>query len=322
MMKRFFLPFMFISICIARQDPSRIIHGIFYNSDQTHVYYGSVDLNTAQFNILNSLNINDVGNPKDSKYPVSPLTYDPNNDIVYMSAQNTENKQIILSVLNATTGALINAYHPIQNEIISLQYDIFQKQLFAYTETNEENVTQIVEIDTTNGHFKQILGTIHQAKPTHISSYCPICRKYFLIALQNNHYVYIGVNSTDGGGISWQTPINFAPISMKFDYKTFTMYTVYLNQTDKIASMVGILNRTIGGIGQVVGRISEDSNVVATSLSAYDIAENIYYSSIQLTWPYAGGVSCLNVNTTLQHWIFLPKSQYNSYGWFIKQFVH
>lgn len=89
------------------------------------------------------------------------------------------NNKTILSVINATTGHLLSTFGIISNTIISLQYDIFQKQLFAHLETNIENVTIIGEIDTTNGNLKEILEKIDNAQPTHISSYCPICRKYF-----------------------------------------------------------------------------------------------------------------------------------------------
>ncbi|CAF5164694.1 unnamed protein product, partial [Rotaria sp. Silwood1] len=113
------------------QDPPRILHGLFSDSDQTHVCYGSLNIDTSQFNIANSLNINDVGNPKNIKYPVLPLTYDPNNDVIYIAAPNNESKTI-LSVINATSGNLISTFKSISNTIISLQFDIFQKQLFAH----------------------------------------------------------------------------------------------------------------------------------------------------------------------------------------------
>ncbi|CAF1251061.1 unnamed protein product [Adineta steineri] len=322
MMKIYSLIYFSILIVISKQDSISPLHGLFYDLNQTNIYYGSINVTDGQFNIVNTLNINDVGNPKLSKYPVLPLAYDPNNDVIYISAPNNENRKPILSVINATTGLLMRMFNTIEYDIVSLQYDIFQKQLFAHIETNQENLTQIVEIDTNNGNIKQILGTIQKSKPTHISSYCPICRKYFLIAIQDNHYTYIGVNSSDGGGISWQTPIHFAPISIRFDYKTFTMYSVYINQTDQIMSLVGILNRTIGGIGQIVGTISYDSILIATQLSAFDIEQKIYYASFQADWPYSTGISTLNLNTTVQKWTFLPKSNYYSYAWFVKQFVH
>ncbi|CAF1222702.1 unnamed protein product [Adineta steineri] len=396
MMKIYSLIYFLILIVISKQDSISPLHGLFYDLNQTNIYYGSINVTDGQFNIVNTLNINDVGNPKLSKYPVLPLTYDPNNDVIYISAPNNENRKPILSVINATTGLLMRMFNTIEYDIVSLQYDIFQKQLFAHIETNQENLTQIVEIDTNNGNIKQILGTIQKSKPTHISSYCPICRKYFLIAIQDNHYTYIGVNSSDGGGISWQTPIHFAPISIRFDYKTFTMYSVYINQTDQIMSLVGILNRTIGpicrkyfliaiqdnhytyigvnssdgggiswqtpihfapisirfdyktftmysvyinqtdqimslvgilnrtigGIGEIVGTISYDSILIATQLSAFDIEQKIYYASFQADWPYSTGISTLNLNTTVQKWTFLPKSNYYSYAWFVKQFVH
>ncbi len=166
-------------------------------------------MDTVQFNIINSLSVNDVGNPQHGRYAVTPLTYDPNNDVIYMAAPNNQNKTT-LSVINVTTGSLLHTFNSIENYIISRQYDIFEKQLFAHIETDHENVTYVVETDTKNGKFKQILGTIREVKPTHISSYCPICRKHFLVAQQGNHRIYIGVNSTGGGGgISWQTPIDF-----------------------------------------------------------------------------------------------------------------
>ncbi|CAF0940428.1 unnamed protein product [Didymodactylos carnosus] len=309
------------SISEARQEPTHLVHGLFDNSDQTHVFYGSLDLDIPQFNIFNSLSINDVGDPSKGKYPVTPFTYDPNNDVAYMAAPNNQNRTI-LSVINATSGALLSNFSSIPNTIVSLQYDIFQKQLFAHTETDSENVTQVVEIDTASGNVKQILGAIRGAKPTHISSYCPICRKYFLIVLQDQDFVYLAVNTSDGGGISWEAVMNFTPVSMRFDYKTFTMYTAYINHTDDISSLVGIINRTLGGISKVVGTISDDPSLVVTSLSAYDVAENIYYASDVLSWPYSAGVSYVNVNTSQGKWIPLARDRYNSHAWFVKQFVH
>ncbi len=311
-------------MCAARpKDPSHLLHGLFSDSDKNHVHYGSFDLDISQLNIFSSLSINDVGNPKNIKYSVLPLTYDPNNDVIYMAAPDNQNKTI-LSVINASNGNLLSTFKSISNTIISLQFDIFQKELFAHIETNHENVTQIVEIDINTGKFKQILGTISQAKPTYISSYCPICRKYFLMMIEDQHFIYVGVNSSDQGGVAWKADINFSPISMRFDYKTFTMYTAYINETDKTISSIGILNRTIGGISKVVGTISDDPGFVVTSLSAYDIAENIFYASNLLTRiePSSIGVSYVNVNTSDEKDIPLPRNNVNPYGWFVKQFIH
>jgi hypothetical protein len=310
-----------ISICVAQpNDPSHILNGLFYDYNEALVRYGSLNLDIQEFNIISSLSINDVGNPLKGKYAVTPSAYDPNDDVVYMAAPNNENKTI-LSIINATTGSLLRTFNSLENYIVSLQYDIFQKQLFAHIETERENVTQVVEIDINTGKLKQILGTISQAKPTHISSYCPICRKYFLIAQQDNHRIYIGVNSTDGGGISWQTPLDFFPTTMKFDYKTFTMYTVYVNQTTD-NFLIGILNRTIGGIGKVVATITDDPNIFVTTPSAYDIAQNIFYSLTISTLPFNIGASYVNLNTSDGKVIPMPRNQYNPYAWFVKQFVH
>ncbi|CAF1252858.1 unnamed protein product [Rotaria sordida] len=312
---------MITSVYATRQDPSNVLYGLFSDSDETHVHYGLLDLDTSQFNIFSSLSINDVGNPKNVKYSVVPLTYDPNNDVVYMAAPSN-NSKTILSVINATTGNLLSTFETISNTIISLQYDIFQKQLFAHIETNFENVTLIGEIDTNNGNIKQILGTINNTKPTHMSSYCPICRKYFLIMIEDKDFIYVGVNTSNSGGVDWKAIINFPPISIKFDYKTFTMYATYINQTDGITSSLGILNRTLGGISKVIGIISQHPEIYVTSLSAYDVAQNIYYASKQLSFPSYSGVSYINVNTSEEKSILLTKTKYNSYAWFIKQFVH
>ncbi|CAF4652682.1 unnamed protein product, partial [Rotaria sp. Silwood2] len=51
------------SVNAAQQNPSNVLYGLFSNSNETHVYYGLLDLNTSQFDIFSSLNINDVGNP-------------------------------------------------------------------------------------------------------------------------------------------------------------------------------------------------------------------------------------------------------------------
>lgn len=295
---------------------SKILHGIFHDNDLAFVRYGSIDLNTKQFLLINSLNIKEVGDPQKTKYGITPLTYDPNNDVIYMAGSQNGNKAI-LTRINATTGQLLTRFNAMDQVIISLEYDIFQRELFAHVETDQENVTEIVQIDENNGKIKLILGRIVQAQATHIASYCPICRKYFLLVRESNTYTYIGVNSTDGGGISWRSPIDFHPIDMKFDYKTFTMFTLFINQTDQLFYL-GILNRTIGGIGQTIARISADPKTNVTSPTTFDFDENIFYS-LTLT-NSVKGISCVNTNTSDVKAISLD--QYTPYAWFIKQFVH
>ncbi len=74
-----------------------ILHGLFTdgNDNTTVVYYGSFNVDTAQFNTISRLNINDIGNPLKGKYPVTPLTYDPNTDVIYISALNNQNKTLL-----------------------------------------------------------------------------------------------------------------------------------------------------------------------------------------------------------------------------------
>ncbi|CAF1405289.1 unnamed protein product [Adineta steineri] len=320
-MKIYFLFAMIISNCLAKQDPPRILHGIFSDSNTTQVYYGSLNFDTENFDIFNSLNINDIGNPQRIKYAVLPLTYDPNDDVIYMAAPNNDNRPI-LSVINATTGILISTFKSISNTIISLQFDIFQKQLFAHIETEKDNVTLLAEIDINNGNIKQVLATIRDSKPTHISSYCPICRKYFLMMIEDQSFVYTGVNTSNQGGVDWKAKLNYSPISMKFDYKTFTMYTTYVNTSIRYVSSLGILDRTSGGISKNVGIISESPDVGITSFSAFDIMEKIYYASITLDSVFPRGISYVNVKNSRSDLSFFPKTQYDSHAWFVKQFVH
>lgn len=324
MIHKLLLTFLLLTIvCIQRseQDNQRTIHTLFGDIYRADVfYYGYVNLDKAEYVILNTLNIDNVGNPRLRKYQILPLAYDPTNDIVYMSAMNNQN-QTLLSALNATTGNLLHTYDPMFNGIVSLQYDIFHQKLVAHMETNVENVTVLVEIDVNTGKPKQTLGEISGAKPTDISSYCPICRKYFLIFRENDHFSYVAINTTDGGGVSWRVPLNFAPLNMRFTYKTFTMYCAYINQTDKVSSQIGILDRTSGSISKVVGTISTRTNYITTRLSTFDIANSTYYISDIITHPYSRGISSLNVNTTEINRVALPDTNYNFYAWFIKQFV-
>ena len=319
-MKRILFIFLVISFCFVEQNSSNILHGIFYDDDLSFVRYGSIDLNTKQFLLINSLDIKEVGDFQKTKYGIPPLTYDPNNDVIFMSGSHHQNKSI-LTRINATTGELLTRFNAMDNAIISLEYDIFQRELFAHIETDQENITEIVQIDENNGKIKQSLGRIVQAQATHIAAYCPICRKYFLLVKESNTYTYIGVNSTDGGGISWRTPIDFHPIDMKFDYKTFTMFTLYLNQTDQLFYL-GILNRTIGGIGQIISRINNDSKMNVTSPTAFDIEQKLFYSFTLTNSNLIKGISYVNTNTSDVKSISFDQNQYNPYAWFIKQFVH
>ncbi|CAF1379270.1 unnamed protein product [Adineta ricciae] len=317
----YFLFVLIITSCLAKSDSSRILHSVFSDSNTTQVYYGSINYDTEQYNIFNSLNINDVGNPKRIKYSVLPLTYDPNDDVIYMAAPDNDNRPI-LSVINATTGHLLSTFKSISNTIISLQFDIFQKQLFAHIESEKENVTLLTEIDTTNGNIKHVLATIRDSKPTYMSSYCPICRKYFLMMIEDEHFVYAGVNTSNSGGLDWKAKLNYSPTGMKFDYKTFTMYTTYVNTSIRYVSSIGILDRTKGGISKNVGIISESPDVGVTSFSAFDIAEKIYYASITLDSVFPNGISYVNVDNSQGDLNFFPNTKYNSHAWFIKQFVH
>ncbi|CAF1322141.1 unnamed protein product [Rotaria sordida] len=148
---------MIILICKSKQEDQHIIHTLFAERDKNDIfYYGFVDIDKYEYNIINTLKVDDVGDPHKRKYPILPSAYDPSNDIVFMSAINNQNK-IVLSAINATAGILLHTFDSIPNEIISLQYDILNKKLFAHTETDDKNLTQIVEIDTNTGNFIDIL---------------------------------------------------------------------------------------------------------------------------------------------------------------------
>ncbi|CAF1104772.1 unnamed protein product [Rotaria sordida] len=138
---------------------------------------------------------------------------------------------------------------------------------------------------------------------------------------ENNHFMYAAVNTSDGGGISWRVPLNFSPPNIRFTYKTFLMYSAYINQTDRTTVQIGIVDRTTGSIEKVVGTISNQTNLLFTQFSAFDIANSLYYTSNIMTVPYSNGISYLNVNTSETKRISLPESNYKFYAWFIKQFV-
>ena len=308
-------------VTISRSEPSisQVLHGLFYdNVNDSSVYYGALDLDASRLTIINTLSIDQIGNPNERKYTGLPMAYDPTHDLIFTAAANLQ-KQVILSSINATSGALLNTFTSTFVNIVSLQYDIFQQQLFAHVETDTENRTEIIEIYTNNGTIKRVLATIDNAQPTDISSYCPICRKYFLMLLRNNRFVYVGVDSTDTGGISWQSPMDFSPVSIRFDYKTFIMYAAYINRTH---SMIGIVNRTSGSISEVVATISNDSNLLVTGLSAFTIADKIYYTSTIIRSPYSLGVSYVNVNTSQSTVDPLTAIPYHPYAWLVKEYVH
>ncbi|CAF0996150.1 unnamed protein product [Rotaria sordida] len=313
--------YLIIFIYKSKQEEKHIIYALFGDTFKSDlIYYGFIDLDKSEYNIISTLNIDDIGNPRNRKYEILPLTYDPSNDIIFISAINNLNKTI-LSVINATTGSLLYTFNKIPYEIISLQYDIFNKKLFAHTETNNEYLTQIVEIDTNNGNLKQIFGQIYGVEPTDISTYCPICRKYFLIMFENDHYIYVEVNTSDDGGISSNVSLNFSPFNIIFNYKTFTIYSTYINQTDRNILQIGILNRTSGCISQVIETISNPTHFVLTKFSTFDIENNLYYISNIVTQPFSREIIYINVNTSQTMRISLPNTDYNFYAWFIKQFV-
>jgi hypothetical protein len=308
----------------ARQDAQHVVHGFLYhNNDDSHVYYGSLDLNTSQFIVNVPLHIDDVGNPKYRKYSVLPTGYDPSNDLVFLAAPMNDSRSK-LSVVNATSGVLLRTFEPMSNTIVSLQYDIFRHQLFANVETNTDRTTQIVEIDTDSGVVKRVLATINDAQPTDIASYCPICRKYFVMFKQDRQFVYIGVDVNDTGAISWRTPMDFNPTSIRFDYKTLNMYTAFINQTGSVTSAIGTVNRTSGSIGQVIGTISNDSALIVTGLSAFDVANKFYYVSTVSTSLFSSGISYVNVNTRTCTSIDIDfgKVEYAFYTFFVKTFAN
>ena len=312
---------LFISVGRADQSSSHVLHGLFYKpADDANVYYGSLDLDDSQLTVINTLSVDQIGNPKNRKYSILPLAFDPVNDLLFIAAPNAENR-VILSVINATTGAFLQAFLPAFVSIISLQFDIFHGELFAHVETEMVNHTQVIEVYPNNGTIKRVLATLDNARGTDIASYCPICRKYFLMVEQNNQFVYVGVDTTDAGGISWQSAMNFDPVSIRFDYKTFVMYAAYINQTDQVSSMIGIVNRTLGGISEVRATISTDPNLFVTAFSAFDIEQNIYYTSNVFSWPYSLGVSYVNVNTSQTTISALTNIPFHSYVWFVRQFI-
>ena len=317
-MKIFVFLVFFVAICEGQQNSSHIVHGLFVsrNTSSPLIHYGTYAIDNKQFTLINSLHVDQVGDITRREF--NPLTYDPNTDVVYIVGLSKQNHSL-LSVINATTGVLLKTFNPFENEIFSLQYDIFQKQLFAQMDTGREMELQVIEIDTSTGKIKRVLATIPQASPSQVSSYCPICRKYFFMIRDRDNFTYVGVDSTDAGGVSWRTPIDVRPSSIHFDYKTFTMYIAFTNKTERARFQLGMLNRTIGTVGNII--YTFDERHIPTPVSAFDIAEKLYYSFILSFQPLDFEASYVNVNTGAGQQVQVPRETPVAIGWFVKQFV-
>jgi hypothetical protein len=100
------------------------------------------------------------------------------------------------------------------------------------------------------------------------------------------------------------------------------MYTVYFNENETDVYRLGILNRTIGGIGKEIATLTRSGNVAVSSISAYDVYVDMFYSLIVTLAPPALEISYVNVNTADTKEIPLLRNSYIPYTWFIKQFVH
>lgn len=307
-----------ILLCLTETINSlHVLYGLFSGFDQTSIYYGTFDLDTLQFNALNSLRINDVGNPNNIKYSTLPLTYDPNDGIIIIAAPADENTTI-LSTINATSGELISAFKLGFTSIISLQYDIFQNRLFAHIQFRNET-TYIGEINKSSGTIMNRFADLINLEPISISSYCPTSGQYLLILMQSQTYMYVVVNTSRLADYS-SIPINFTPISMRYDYKRMAMYTTYADQPDQFISSVGILDRTAGRIDKVIGTLNYNPNLLVTSLSTYDISENIYYVSTLSVNPSSKGIISIDVDTSEIRKVTFPFNVVKSHGWFVKQF--
>lgn len=303
--------------CVARlKDSPSMINGFVSGDDQNHIYYGALDLDTSSFDVWSTFSLIEIGNPNHLKYSVLPLTYDSYNDLIYIATLNDKN-ETKLSVIAGTNGALISTFTQIKQTIISLEFDIFQKKLFAHLQINEYQ-SSIVEIDTFNGTIKHCIGILNNFISTALSTYSPVTKQYFLIMIHSDQYLFIAFNTTNSTE-SMNTSIDFIPLNMRYDYKTSTIYMTYLNQPDHFISSIGILDQQTGHIDQHLAILTYNSNIHLMGVSTYDTAKDIYYTSIFSNEYNSTGMICIDTDREEIQSILLPKNITKTHGWFIKQ---
>lgn len=310
------LVFIVLSMCSAQKATPHVLYGLFSGNDTNYVYYGSIDLDLQQFNKLNSLNIDVVGDPNRIKYSSLPFTYNPYADVVYMAASD-RNDVTKLSVINAINGSLISVFTAISYPIVSLHYDIFQNKLFGHMIV-DGSLSYIAEINTTDGTIKRLLKSFDASITTSISTYSPTTGEYFFTVTPSLQQTMIILNTNNP--INYTTvPIDVSLKSMRFDYKTSSMYVAYVEEPDEFVSSIGILDRKKGDISVYIGNLAYDSNHLLTSISTYDIAKNIYYVSCEHSTS-SNGIIYIDIDTTEVTMTDLPESLTKSHGWFVKQF--
>lgn len=304
--------------CVARlKDSSSTINGFVSGDDQNHIYYGAFDFDTSSFDVWSTFSLIEIGNPHHLKYSLLPLTYDSYNDLIYIATLN-ENNETQLSVIAGTNGALISSFTQIKQTIISLQFDLFEKKLFAHLQIND-NQSSIVEIDTSNGTIKHSIGILNYSTPTALSTYSPVTKEYFLIMIQSNQYLFIAFNTTNSN-TSIITSLDFTPLNLRCDYKTSTIYITYVNEPDHFISSIGILDQQTGHIQQNLGILTYNSNIHLMGVSAYDTAKDIYYTSIFTDQLNSTGILSIDIDRGEIEPIIFPTNITKTHGWFIQQF--
>ena len=307
------------AVCIGRMtDSSYVINGFVSGVDRNHIYYGSFDFDTSLFDVWSTFNIIEIGNLNQLKYSVLPLTYDSYNDLIYLASADVENNQSKLCVIAATNGALVATFNQIQQPIISLQFDNFQRKLFAHVEIHQSQ-SLIIEIDTNNGTIKRVIGTLNSLNATALSSYSPVSEEYFLMMIENEQYIFIAFN-TNNVSDSKRTSLDFIPLNMRCDYKTSTIYITYIDQPDRFISSIGTLNQTTGHIDNYLGIVSRSTNLHLTAVSAYDMAQDIYYTSTVSNPLNSTGIIYIDTYRQEIQSRNLPNNITKTHGWFIKQF--
>lgn len=90
--KIFLMILLFVTICASEQNAAHILHGLFSTGSETAsvINYGAFNVDDKKFTLINSLKIDEVGNPVLNRF-FTPFAYDPNTDVIYMSCPNKQN---------------------------------------------------------------------------------------------------------------------------------------------------------------------------------------------------------------------------------------
>lgn len=297
----------------GNKDSSNILHGFYSGLDREKILYGYIDLDNSKFEQINSFPIAEFGDPSKSFFP---LTYDPLDDLIYLGSINNQN-ETILNVLDANTGQQLMKFNRINGRIISLQYDCFRQKLFSHIQFNV-NQSAIVQINPSNGTIQQILFDFPTNQLTPIASYSSVSGEYFVIFIENNHWIYQSVDINNPKKFI-RKKLNFVPLNMKYDSIQSQMFMVYQDQPDEFINSIGIFNEQTGEISKYIGTITWSSSLIVHSQSTYDTAKNIYYLASEIKGENYTGITTIDIETSQIQWKEIPLNITRSLAFFLRK---